>query len=143
MMFSTQVLDAAVQTVNALHKQMPFDFGVMLGDAINNTQYNELRRYIDVFDGVDILNMGNVLTDPRGVDSRGLYMGALDGRTPYGDVIGAGPEADFAEPPKIPAADPDRRSLSQKEWMSEFFKTTSTPVGHGFTQANLDNDFAS
>ncbi len=27
--------------------------------------------------------------------------------------------------------------------MSEFFKTTSTPVGHGFTQANLDNDFAS
>ncbi len=34
--------------------------------------------------------MGNVLTDPRGVDSRGLYMGALDGRTPYGDVIAPG-----------------------------------------------------
>ena len=26
--------------------------------------------------------------------------------------------------------------------MNEFFKTTSKPVGHGFTQANLDNDFA-
>ncbi|MEA5097231.1 MAG: hypothetical protein VB032_01665, partial [Burkholderiaceae bacterium] len=27
--------------------------------------------------------------------------------------------------------------------MGEFFKTSSSPVGHGFTQANLDNDFAS
>jgi len=27
--------------------------------------------------------------------------------------------------------------------MREFFSTTSNPVGHGFTQANLDNDFAS
>ena len=26
--------------------------------------------------------------------------------------------------------------------MTEFFMTTSNPVGHGFTQANLDNDFA-
>ncbi|MBK9674518.1 MAG: hypothetical protein IPO82_04510 [Betaproteobacteria bacterium] len=28
-------------------------------------------------------------------------------------------------------------------WMREFFTTTSTPVGHGFTQTNLDRDFAS
>ena len=46
-----QVLDAAVQTINALHKVTPFDFGVALGDAADNTQYNELRRYIDVLDG--------------------------------------------------------------------------------------------
>lgn len=26
--------------------------------------------------------------------------------------------------------------------MKEFLTTTSKPVGHGFTQANLDNDFA-
>ena len=33
MLSTTQVLDAAIQTVNALHKSDPFDFGVMLGDA--------------------------------------------------------------------------------------------------------------
>jgi metallophosphoesterase (TIGR03768 family) len=51
MLYSTQVLDAAVQTVNALHRQKPFDFGISLGDTCNSTQYNELRWYIDVLDG--------------------------------------------------------------------------------------------
>ena len=26
--------------------------------------------------------------------------------------------------------------------MNEFFKSSSTPVGHGFSQENIDNDFA-
>ena len=50
-LYTTHVLDAAVQTINALHKAAPFDFGIGLGDACNNTQYNELRWYIDVIDG--------------------------------------------------------------------------------------------
>jgi len=204
-MYSTQVLDAAVQTINALNQKTPFDFGMALGDAINNDQYNELRWYIDVLDGEVInpdsgvkddpvpgpnndyqdqfkaagldktipwyqtlgnhdqlnmgvapvsdylrkaytgdtmLNTGNVLTDPLGADSRGYYMGAIDGRTPNGDIYGAGPVSDFATPPKVLAADQNRRPVSRTEWMSEFFKTTSKPVGHGFAQANLDKDFA-
>ena len=49
--------------------------------------------------------------------------------------------------PSTVVADDNRRSLStltstSLNWMSEFFNTTSNPVGHGFTQANLDNDFA-
>ena len=92
--------------------------------------------------GEQIINLGNLFADPRGLDSRGFYMGAIDGSTPYGDVIGAGPEKDFPTPPKVAAADPNRRSLSKKEWMSEFFKTSSKPVGHGFSQANVDKDFA-
>jgi metallophosphoesterase (TIGR03768 family) len=201
MLTTTHVLDAVVQTINALHKQNPIDFGIALGDACNSTQYNELRWYMDVLDGKvitpssgahagadtidyqksykaagldktipwyqtlgnhdhfwmgtapvndylrqtyigkDILNLGDIFANPRGLDSRGFYMGTIDGRTPYGDIIDAGPVNDFANPPEI-AADPNRRSLSRREWMSEFFHTSSNPVGHGFTQTNLEKDFA-
>ncbi len=41
-------------------------------------------------------------------------------------------------------ADPNRRLLSRKEWMEELFNSSELPgpVGHGFTQRNLDKDFA-
>jgi metallophosphoesterase (TIGR03768 family) len=214
MLYTTHVLDAAVQTINALHKQSPFDFGISLGDTCNATQYNELRWYIDVLDGkkiapssgehvgadsIDyqkpykaagltetggltktgdldttipwyqvlgnhdhfwmgflpandyirntligdtILNLGNPLKDPLGADSRGFYMGSIDGRTPYGDVIGAGPIADFAAAPKILAADKNRRSLKRSEWIAEFFNTASKPVGHGFSRSAIQSGFA-
>jgi metallophosphoesterase (TIGR03768 family) len=205
MLYTTHVLDAAVQTINAIHKENQFDFGISLGDSINSAQYNELRWFIDVLDGknitpdsgvkddpisgpyndyqdeyqaaglnktikwyqtlgnhdhfwigsnpvndylrsaytgVNILNLGNILTDPLGVDSRGFYMGSIDGRTPYGDIIGVGPVKDFAVPPKVLAADPNRRPLSRNEWMSEFFNTSSGPKGHGFNQSNVKTGFA-
>lgn len=207
LMSTTHVLDAAVQTINALHQNTPFDFGISLGDAVNNTQYNELRWYIDVLDGKvitpssgahlgewtidyqmpykaagldksihwyqtlgnhDQFWMGsayeddktwqahvgsaifNMAYDPSAsappVDQTGAYMGVVDGSTIYGDIIGAGPEGLFATPPTV-VADANRHSLSTADssslnWMREFFKTTSKPVGHGFTQANLDQDFA-
>jgi len=191
MLYTTQVLDAAVQTINALHKQNPFDFGISLGDVANSTQYNETRWYIDVLDGkvinpssgahggadaIDyqkpfkaagldktipwyqalgnhdhfwigsfpvndflrqsytsdtILAAGDVLANPANLSKPDYYMGVIDGSTPYGDIRGAGPVAKFTSPPKV-VADPDRRSLLRTEWMSEFFKTTSNPVGHGF-----------
>jgi metallophosphoesterase (TIGR03768 family) len=204
---TTQVLDAAVQTINALHKKTPFNFGISLGDTINNNQYNELRWYIDVLDGQLIspssgahvgadtidyqkpfqavgldkaipwyqvignhdqfwmgsayenlkllqAHVGNTILnegiDPNPItalNETGFYMGVVDGSTPYGDIIKAGPEADFPNPPTV-IADANRRSLataasSSQNWMREFFTTTSTPVGHGFTQTNVDNDFTS
>lgn len=42
MLSSTHVLDAVIQTINAIHKQNPIDFGISLGDVINNAQYNAM-----------------------------------------------------------------------------------------------------
>jgi len=203
MLYTTHVLDAAAQTVNALHQETPIDFGISLGDAINSNGFNELRWYIDVLDGQNInpdsgrdddpvpgphndyqdpykatgldedipwyqvignhdqhwmgskpiddylsdaytgekiLQIGNVLL-PGGIYARDYYMGILDGRTPYGDIFGAGPSENFPKPPRVPA-DQNRHPVSSQQWMSEFFNTTSQPPGHGFTQENVDNDFA-
>ena len=198
------VLDAAIQTINVLHRRTPFDFGISLGDDANNTQYNELRWFIDVLDGKVItpssgshlgehsidyqmpfkaagLNkeipwfqvIGNhdqfwmgsdyentktmtahvgtsvldLASGNSGTNGTGFYTGVVDGSTPLGLVVKSGPEQNFASPPQV-AADPNRRSLatsssSTENWMREFFSTTSNPVGHGFTQSNLDRDFAS
>lgn len=209
MMYTTHVLDAAMQTMNALHKKNPFDFGLSLGDTCNSTSYNELRWYMDVIDGKVIrpssgAHLGEDTIDYQrpyqavGLDesipwyqvlgnhdhfmigsfpvdaepSRGLresyvadtvwavgdvlipnlenfpvmidvnkfqvpplyYMGVIDGTTPLGTVIHTGvPTAPaFAQgAPKV-VADPNRRSLMRTEWIEEFFKTDSSPVGHGF-----------
>lgn len=202
MLYTTQIFDAIVRTINALHNKKPFDFGISLGDTCNATQYNELRWYLDVLDGkvirpssgahagehtIDyqkpfkaaglnkkihwyqaignhdhfwfgslppngyirhaligrkILNLGNPFTNPLGVNSRGFYMGAIDGSTPFGNIIGAGIVKDFTYHPKVPARDPNRRSLSRYEWIREFFKTSSHPKGHGFKKSNVKTGFA-
>jgi len=54
MLYTTQVLDATVKTINDLHKQNPFDLGLALGDLANSSQYNELRWFIDIMDGKTI-----------------------------------------------------------------------------------------
>ena len=202
---TTHVLDAAVQTINALNQRTPFDFGIALGDAVNNSQYNELRWYIDVLDGQvitpssgahagadsidyqmpykaagldsaipwfqvmgnhDQFWMGSAYEDaktmrahvgrailnmtpspaPASVNGTGAYMGVIDGATPYGDIVGAGPQRQFLLPPQV-VADENRHTLATStsttlNWMSEFFNTTTGPAGHGFTQANLEADFA-
>jgi metallophosphoesterase (TIGR03768 family) len=84
--------------------------------------------------GTDIINIG---INPVSFTTGGFYMGSIDGRTPFGDVFGLGPESDFATPPQVLAADSDRRSLTRNEWISEFFNTTTSPSGHGFTQENI------
>ena len=207
---TTHVLDAAVKTVNALHRQTPFDFGICLGDAANSSQFNELRWFIDVLDGKHItpssgahlgadtigyqkpyqaagldrsipwyevignhdqfwmgvghvtdkirkaevgsgiLNIDTNVLAPNATEGTGMYVGVVDGTTPYGDVIKGGPTNLFATPPTV-IADKNRHSLttttssntiSCKNYMSEFFNTASSPVGHGFKRTNIESHSA-
>jgi metallophosphoesterase (TIGR03768 family) len=200
MMYSTQVLAAAIQTVNALHQKSPIDFGISLGDACNSTQYNEIRWYIDVIDGKvitpssgahvgadsidyqkpfkaaglrpeipwyqaignhdhfwlgsipldtgdlgdlrssytssEVLALGNTLANSNNIYDTNpplYYMGVIDGSTANGVIIKAGEVGSpgFTTPPRV-VPDPDRRSLTKPEWVNEFFKTSTSPVGHGF-----------
>lgn len=205
MLYTTHVLDAAVQTINALHVREAFDFGLALGDSANNTQFNELRWFIDILDGKvivpatgldgepvapaapgyqqpfqavgldpsirwyqaignhdqfwmgvmpaddhlretyvgkEVLDLGDIFTDPAGTDSRGFYMGSLDCTTPTGTIIGVGPESAFANAPEVATADPDRRTLAKHEWIGEFLDSTSVPPGHGFSEEMASSEFA-
>ena len=196
MLYTTHVLDAAIQTVNALHKQDTIDFGISLGDTCNSTQYNETRWYIDVMDGKVITPSSGENRGAKSIDyqkpfkAAGLhkeipwyqtlgnhdhfwlgsipldvgdlklresyvspkviampnsfvrasdvfdmrdplyYMGVLDGATPYGNIIKAGPVQAFSKAPEV-TPDVKRRSLTKAQWAEEFFHTTRHPKGHG------------
>jgi len=89
MMSTTHVLDAAIQTVNVLHKEKPFDFGISLGDTCNNTSYNELRWYIDVIDGKVITPSSGAHLGADAIDYQQPYRAAgLDKSIPWYQALG-------------------------------------------------------
>jgi hypothetical protein len=90
---TTQVLDAAIQTINALHQDPQqdthFDFGMALGDAVNNNQYNELRWYLDVIDGKTITPSSGANKGAKSIDYQRPYKAAgLDKSIPWYQVLG-------------------------------------------------------
>ena len=89
MLGTTHVLDAAVQTVNALHKKDPIDFGISLGDTCNSTQYNEVRWYIDVLDGKVITPSSGAHLGADTIDYQQPYKAAgLDKTIPWYQTLG-------------------------------------------------------
>ncbi|MBE0603760.1 MAG: TIGR03768 family metallophosphoesterase, partial [Deltaproteobacteria bacterium] len=89
MLYTTHILDAAVQTINALHKIDPIDFGISLGDTCNNTQFNELRWYIDVLDGKVITPCSGDRVGSDRIDYQKPFKAAgLDPAIPWYQAIG-------------------------------------------------------
>jgi metallophosphoesterase (TIGR03768 family) len=86
--YTTHVLDAAVQTVNALHQEQAFDFGIFLGDATNSSAYNELRWYIDVIDGRPIHPNSDPISDYDTDYTREFKAAGLDKSIPWYQVLG-------------------------------------------------------
>ena len=69
---------------------------------------------------------------PEGFQKIGLYV-----RTLLGDAKGGSPAAFPGVPVADVTPDPNRRVINREEYVREMFNTTGTPVGHGFTDANL------
>ncbi len=51
MLYSTQTFNTAIRSVNLLNKSSKIDFGLFLGDAVNNAQKNELDTYLNIIQG--------------------------------------------------------------------------------------------
>lgn len=89
MLYTTQVLDAAIRTANAVHRLTPFDFALSLGDDANGPQYNELRWYIDVLDGQYITPSSGNHAGADTIDYQKPFQAVgLDPAIPWYAVIG-------------------------------------------------------
>jgi len=88
-MYTTQMLDATVQTINVLHERSPFDFGISLGDVCDSGRYNELRWYIDVIDGKPIRPSSGAHLGADTVDFQKPFQAAgLHRSIPWYQVLG-------------------------------------------------------
>ena len=86
---TTHHLDAAVRTINALHQLTPFDFGLVLGDNGNASQFNELRWFIDVMDGQYIIPSSGAHAGATTIDYQKPFQAAgLNRSIPWYEAIG-------------------------------------------------------
>jgi metallophosphoesterase (TIGR03768 family) len=88
MLYTTHVLNAAVQTINGIHKQNPFDLGIAIGDLANSTQYNELRWFIDVMDGRNITPSSGTQVTPLQDFQKQFTAEGLDKTIPWYAAVG-------------------------------------------------------
>ena len=146
MNYTTHVLDGAIHSVNAIHHENPMDFGLSMGDNSNNAQYNELRWSIDAFDGAEIKLDFEISDNPRIGPRKDFYDDfmavGLNQQIPWYQVIGNHDHIWPDKKPKVVSDDPNRRFLDRADWMKEFFNTATKPIGHGFTEADLETGFA-
>ncbi|MCK9572721.1 MAG: TIGR03768 family metallophosphoesterase, partial [Candidatus Omnitrophica bacterium] len=108
-------------TINALHQQNSFDFGISLGDTCNSTQYNELRWYIDVLDGKAITPSSGAHLGAGTIDYQKPYQAAgLDKSIPWYQALG---NHDHFWMGSIPVDYGYRKDLRQSYISDEVFAT--------------------
>ena len=136
MLYTTQLLDAAVQTINALHRNHPFDFGLSLGDTVNTAQYNETRWYIDVLDGKVINPSSGAHAGANSIDYQKPFQAAgLDRSIPWYQTMG---NHDHFWMGSFPVDYSVRADLRQSYISDEVFATANI-FTHGFAAlANRD-----
>lgn len=89
MVYTPHVFDAAIQTVNTLHKKKTYDFGISLGDVSNTAMYNEIRWYIDILDGENIRPSSGAHLGENTIDYQKPFKSAgLNKDIPFYQVIG-------------------------------------------------------
>lgn len=78
--YSIHLLDGIIRTVNKIHEaQDTIDFVIHTGDAVDNSQQNELQWFIQAFDG----GMINPLTGPDDRDPAMIPAPLLDPHHPF------------------------------------------------------------
>ncbi|MBI4260670.1 MAG: TIGR03767 family metallophosphoesterase, partial [Actinobacteria bacterium] len=87
------------------------------------------------FGNHDGLMQGN---GPRNEVFEAIAVGGLkiDGPPPGLNPCDPWPSLAAVVPSRPVTPDPDRRVVRRREYVEEHFRTTGTPVGHGFTEAN-------
>ncbi len=91
--YSTQLLDGFVRTINKIHiAQSPIDFVIHTGDAVDNSQLNELRWFVTAMDGGTIdptsrtddrAQRPELSLDPHApFEAQGLYRNGVHGSAP-------------------------------------------------------------
>ena len=131
MPFQATGLDRSIPWYNTIgnHDQMWMGIG-----------YPASAKLQAAFIGSNVLNIATNGPLVTGSEGAGMYVGVVDGTTPYGAVIKWGLTNLYDTPPTV-AADTNRRSLSvdlssPTNYINEFFNTLSSPRGHGFNLAN-------
>jgi metallophosphoesterase (TIGR03767 family) len=120
------LFEAALKPFRATGIGMPWlqTFGNHDGLMQGNTPRNP------VFEGIAV-GPAKIMALPPGVNPCDAFQTLRDN-----------PSAFLAAPAHPVAADPERKILRRAEYIEEMFKSSGTPVGHGFRKSNRDDGIA-